>query len=89
MEIIYIQTSKIWCWNSPKTLERPAVIVSLNFTTFDTVTFDPSDGVSFDLNRKLYIAVDKDDDNYMPGHIIVMGGPQENLKKLNDVHIDL
>ncbi|XP_038067988.1 E3 ubiquitin-protein ligase HECTD3-like [Patiria miniata] len=37
---------------------------------------------------KLYIIVDKDDDNFMPGHIIVMGGPLENLKKLNDVNVD-
>ena len=39
-------------------------------------------------DRKLFITVDKQDDNYMPGHIIVMGGLLENLKKLNDVNVD-
>ncbi|XP_014679289.1 PREDICTED: E3 ubiquitin-protein ligase HECTD3-like, partial [Priapulus caudatus] len=39
--------------------------------------------------KKLFIAVDAADDNYMPYQVVVMGGELGNTKKLNDVHVDL
>lgn len=38
--------------------------------------------------RQLSVTVDAKDDNYMPHHIIVMGGDSANLKQLNEVFID-
>ncbi|PIK42263.1 putative E3 ubiquitin-protein ligase HECTD3 [Apostichopus japonicus] len=38
--------------------------------------------------KKLYIGVDCHDDNYMPIHVIVMGGELDVMVKLNDVHIE-
>ncbi|XP_033095652.1 E3 ubiquitin-protein ligase HECTD3-like [Anneissia japonica] len=40
--------------------------------------------------KRLYIAVDGQDDNYMPSHVIVMAGQDgSNLKKINDCNIDV
>ena len=39
--------------------------------------------------RQLSVTVDAKDDNYMPHHIIVMGGDSANLKQLNEVFIDM
>ena len=38
--------------------------------------------------RKLYITIDAQDENFLPSHIVVMGGEIDNLEKLNDVNID-
>ncbi|XP_033636883.1 E3 ubiquitin-protein ligase HECTD3-like [Asterias rubens] len=38
---------------------------------------------------KLSVTVDSQDDNYMPDHIIVMGGTIDNLKKLKDINVDV
>lgn len=39
--------------------------------------------------KKLFLTVDASDDNYMPYHIIVMGGELDNMKRLHDIHLDL
>lgn len=44
--------------------------------------------VLFFFFRQLSVTVDAKDDNYMPHHIIVMGGDSANLKQLNEVFID-
>ena len=40
--------------------------------------------------RKMLVAVDSNDDNYMPSHIVVMGGiDAEHLKLLANTKIDI
>lgn len=39
--------------------------------------------------RQLLITVDAKDDNYMPNHIVVMGGDSDSLKELNEVFLDV
>lgn len=38
---------------------------------------------------RLYITIDMDDENYLPEHVVVMGGELDNLHTLKDIHIDL
>ena len=39
--------------------------------------------------RQLFIGVDAKDDNYMPHHVVAMGGDtQSNLKEIGEVFID-
>lgn len=39
--------------------------------------------------RQLFIGVDAKDDNYMPHHVVVMGGDsQSNLKEIGEVFIE-
>ncbi|XP_063795502.1 E3 ubiquitin-protein ligase HECTD3 [Pseudophryne corroboree] len=38
--------------------------------------------------KKLLLAVDSTDENYMPKRVVVYGGERDNLKKLNDVLIE-
>lgn len=39
--------------------------------------------------RKLLLVVDNDDDNYAPTRIDVFGGVMGNLKKLNEIKVDM
>lgn len=38
--------------------------------------------------RQLFVTVDAKDDNYMPHHIVVMGGDSDSLKEISEVFID-
>lgn len=38
---------------------------------------------------RLYVTLDMDDENYLPEHIVVMGGELDSLQSVNDTHIDL
>ncbi|XP_013403036.1 E3 ubiquitin-protein ligase HECTD3 isoform X2 [Lingula anatina] len=70
-----------------------------NLTDGDSDTFWESDGnqgqhwIRLKMKKgtvikKLLLTVDGRDDNYMPYHIIVMGGEGDNLSKLEDIHLD-
>lgn len=39
--------------------------------------------------NRLLIMLDMDDDNYLPNHIVVVGGELEDMKSLNEVHFNL
>ncbi len=36
----------------------------------------------------MLLTIDASDDNYMPYHIVVMGGEIDNLRKLSDTFVD-
>ncbi|XP_064625661.1 E3 ubiquitin-protein ligase HECTD3-like isoform X2 [Lineus longissimus] len=38
--------------------------------------------------KKLYLCLDGEDGNYLPYHVIVMGGEIDDMKKLNDTYLD-
>ena len=40
-------------------------------------------------SRKLLLTTDSADDNYMPYHILVFGGDVNELRGLNELHVDL
>lgn len=38
---------------------------------------------------RLYITLDMDDENYLPEHVVVMGGELDNLSSISDIHVNL